>query len=176
MKNIPNLITISRILGTAVLLVLTPFSGQFFIVYFLCGLSDVLDGIIARKMNMVSKKGQILDSIADVFMAAALLFLFVPRFQLPLWGIYWIIIIAVIRLASLAIGFIRYRQPAFLHTYANKATGIALFCFPFLYIGLGLYTTTIFVCFIASVSAVEELIINAVSKKLWRDIKSIFSL
>ncbi len=176
MKSIPNLITISRMAGTAVLLVLTPFSGLFLIIYFLCGVSDVLDGMIARKMNMVSKKGQILDSIADVFMSAVMLYLFIPRFHLPLWGICWITVIAAIRLVSLCIGYIRYRQPAFLHTYANKATGIALFCFPFLYIGLGLYTATVLVCFIASVSAVEELMINAVSKRLWRDIKSIFSL
>lgn len=176
MKNIPNLITITRILGTAVLLVIEPFSGQFLIIYFLCGISDILDGVIARKMNVVSKKGQILDSIADLFMVAALLFKFVPSFQLPLWGICWIIIIAAIRLASLGIGFIRYRQLAFLHTYGNKAAGITLFCFPFLYLWLGLHTTTILVCSIASISAVEELIINIISKRLWRDVKSIFSL
>ncbi|WP_349946561.1 CDP-alcohol phosphatidyltransferase family protein [Lacrimispora sp. BS-2] len=176
MKNIPNLITITRMLGTVVLLVIKPFSGQFFIIYLLCGISDVLDGIIARKMNVVSKKGQILDSIADAFMVVVLLSIFAPSFQLPLWSICWIIMIAAIRLASLGLGFIRYRQLAFLHTYGNKAAGIVLFCFPFLYIWLGLYAATILVCFIASISAVEELIINIISKKLWRDIKSIFSL
>ncbi|GLC80410.1 CDP-alcohol phosphatidyltransferase family protein [Lacrimispora brassicae] len=176
MKNIPNWITLTRILGTVALLAIKPFSGQFLIIYVLCGISDVLDGMIARKMNMVSKKGQILDSIADAFMVTVLLLIFVPAFELPLWGIYWIILIAAIRLTSLGIGFIRYKQLAFLHTYGNKATGIALFCFPFLYIGLGLYPTTVLVCFIASISAVEELIINGVSKKLCRDIKSIFSI
>ncbi len=33
MKNIPNLITITRMLGTLVLLVIKPFSGQFFLLY-----------------------------------------------------------------------------------------------------------------------------------------------
>lgn len=176
MKDIPNLITITRILGTVVLLFIKPFSALFFVIYILCGISDVLDGIIARKMNLVSKKGQILDSIADFLMVILLLLVFVLNLNLPLWVIYWLVSIAVIRLTSLGVGFIRYRQLAFLHTYANKLTGAGLFCFPFLYVGLGLYTTTILICFIASISAIEELIINAVSKKLWRDIKSVFSL
>ena len=176
MKNISNLITITRILGTGVLLFIKPFSALFFIIYILCGISDVLDGMIARKMNLVSKKGQILDSIADFLMVILLLFVFVLNLSLPLWGIYWVVIIAVIRLTSLGVGFMRYRQLAFLHTYANKLTGVALFCFPFLYVVLGLNTTIILLCFIASISAIEELIINAVSKKLWRDIKSVFSL
>jgi uncharacterized membrane protein YgaE (UPF0421/DUF939 family) len=123
MKNIPNLITITRILGTTVLL-----------------------------------------------------FLFVLNIKFPLLGIYWVIIIAVIRFTSLGVGFMRYKQLTFLHTYANKLTGIALFSSIFMYVALGLYTTTILVCFIASISALEELIINTVSKKLCRDIKSIFLL
>lgn len=176
MKSIPNVITITRILGTVLLLFIRPFSALFFIIYILCGISDILDGMIARKMNLVSKKGQILDSIADFLMVILLLLVFVLNLNLPLWGIYWLFSIAVIRLTSLGVGFMRYRQLAFLHTYANKLTGAALFCFPFLYVGLGLYTTTILLCFIASISAIEELVINAVSKKLCRDIKSIFSL
>ncbi|WP_461613775.1 CDP-alcohol phosphatidyltransferase family protein [Clostridium sp. Marseille-QA1073] len=176
MKNIPNLITIIRILGTIVLVFIKPFSKIFFIIYFICGIGDVLDGIIARKMNLVSKKGQVLDSIADFFMFIVFLFIFVPNLKFSLLGIYWVVIIAIIRFISLGVGFMHYKQLAFLHTYTNKLTGIVLFCFPFIYVVLGLYTTTILVCFIASISAVEELIINIVSKKLCRDIKSIFSL
>lgn len=176
MKNIPNLITMARVLGTVVLLAMEPFSGQFLIVYFLCGISDVLDGMIARKMNAVSKIGQMLDSTADAFMFIVLLSIFISRFKLPLWGIYWIAAIAIVRLISLGVGFIRYRQLAFLHTYANKFTGIILFSFPFLYIGIGFYASVISVGLIASISAIEELIINAVSMELWRDIKSIVSL
>lgn len=176
MKNIPNLITMIRILGITVLVFIKPFSQIFFIIYLICGISDILDGMIARKKNLVSKRGQILDSIADFFMFIVFLFIFVANLKFPLFGIYWVAIIAVIRLTSLGIGFMRYKQLTFLHTYANKLTGIVLFCFPFMYIVLGLYTTTILVCFIASISAVEELIINTISKQLCRDIKSIFSL
>lgn len=132
--------------------------------------------MIARKMNLVSKNGQLFDSTADFFIIIVLLSIFVRNFKISLFVIYWVAIIAVMRLTSLGVGFIRYKQLTFLHTYTNKLTGIALFCFPFMYIGLGLYTATIIVCFVASISAMEELIINTVSKKLCRDINSIFSL
>ncbi|MFT4143518.1 MAG: CDP-alcohol phosphatidyltransferase family protein [Mobilitalea sp.] len=176
MKNVPNLITIARILGTMFLLIIKPFSQLFLIVYFLCGVTDVVDGVIARKFNLVSKKGQILDSIADCFMITVLLLLVILNFNLPLWSLFWVVIIAIIRLSSLIVGFIRYRQLAFLHTYANKTTGFVLFCYPFLYVGLGFNQATILVSIIASISAIEELMINFISKGLCRDIKSIFSL
>ena len=96
-----------------VLMVIKPFSELFLIIYFLCGISDVLDGMSARKMNLVSKKGQILDSIADFFMVTVLVFIFVFNFKLPLWSVYWVVIIAAIRLTSLSIGFIRYKQLSF---------------------------------------------------------------
>lgn len=156
-----------------ILVFIKPFSELFFMIYFLCGISDVLDGVIARKMKLVSKSGQILDSIADFIMFVVLLFIVILHIKLPLLGIYWVAMIGVIRLISLGVGFVRFKQLAFLHTYANKITGIALFCTPFSYVGLGLYTTTILVCLIASVSAIEELLINIFSKKLCRDIKSI---
>lgn len=176
MKNLPNLITITRIIGTMVLIVIKPFSKLFFIIYFLCGISDILDGMYARKMNLVSEKGQILDSIADFFMIMVLLFIFISNFTFPLWCIYWAGLIAIIRFISLSVGFIRYKEFSFLHTYANKLAGLALFCLPFLYIGLGLEASIILVSIIASISAIEELIINIISRELIRDIKSIFSL
>lgn len=174
MKNLPNLITITRIIGTLALLVIKPFSIPFLILYFLCGITDIVDGVIARKFNLVSKKGQILDSIADCFMISVLLLIVVLNFKLPIWSQYWIALIAIIRLLSLMVGFMRYKQLAFLHTYSNKTTGFVLFCYPFLYIVLSFNLTTVLVCAIASVSALEELIINLVSKRLSRDIKSIF--
>lgn len=176
MKNIPNGITASRILGTVALLIIKPFSVQFLIIYLLCGVSDVLDGMIARKMNCSSKRGQLLDSIADFFMIAVLLFVLIPYYKLPLWTIYWIAIIAALRVVSLVIGLIRYGQLAFLHTYSNKFAGLVLFCFPFLCIISGLHKTSFLVCLIASLSALEELIINTFSKKLQRDITSVFSI
>ena len=63
--QLPNNITISRIVLSIVLLIL-PISGiSFLMVYFLCGLSDAIDGYLARRWKICSEMGAKLDSIAD---------------------------------------------------------------------------------------------------------------
>lgn len=141
----------------------------------MCGISDVLDGYIARRIKASSKFGQVLDSIADLIFITIVLLILIPIINLPLWIIYWIAIIAIIRLISIIIGFIKYQQLAFLHTYANKATGLILLFFPFLLLAFGKEITATIICSIASISAAEELLINLTSKTLYRDIGSIFS-
>ena len=85
--NVPNCITCVRIIGALVLLWLKPLSTEFLIVYSLCGVSDALDGFIARATNTTSKFGTILDSIADlVFYSVMLLKVFPTLWDiLPMW-------------------------------------------------------------------------------------------
>lgn len=141
----------------------------------MCGISDVLDGYIARKMDASSKFGQVLDSIADLIFITIVLLILIPIIKLPSWIIYWIAIIAIVRLISIIIGFAKYQKIAFLHTYANKITGIVIFFFPFLLFIFREEIAATVICCIASISAAEELLINLTSKTLNRDIGSIFS-
>jgi len=163
-----------RIIGSLSLFFVRPLSVLFYVIYILCGLSDILDGFVARKTNTVTKAGAALDSIADVIFVAIVLFIFIPILSFELWLLRWILLIAFIRLLSLIIGFIKYRAFAYLHTYANKATGVALFCFPILYHLTDLTITGLVLCSIASLSALEELIISINQKELNRNICGIF--
>jgi len=173
-KYAASLITTGRIIGAFVLLLTTPLSVLFFIVYAVCCASDILDGYIARKTKTTSKLGEVLDSIADFVLVAVLFVIFIPLLAWEWWMIYWIGVIALTRFLSLGIGFAKYRAVSFLHTYANKVTGIALICFPVLFHILGLTATVIILCGIANVSSLEELIINIRSKTLNRNVKSVF--
>lgn len=157
------------------MLLTTPLSVLFFVVYSLCCASDILDGYIARKTKTASKLGEILDSIADFVLVAVMLVILIPLLAWQWWMVYWVSAIAFTRFLSLGIGFAKYRAVSFLHTYANKVTGIALVCFPILFRVLGITATVFILCGIASLSALEELIITIGSKKLNRNIKSIFS-
>lgn len=174
-KNLPNYITILRIFTSVFLLLIKPLSMPFFFFYFICGISDVLDGYLARKLNASSKFGQVLDSISDLIFISIVLFIFIPIIDFPLWIVCWIAVIAAVRLISIILGLIKYQKLAFLHTYGNKATGLILFCFPFLYSFWGKEITAALICAIASISAAEELLINLTSKTLQRDRSSIFS-
>lgn len=174
-KNIPNCITAVRIAASYGLLLIRPFSALFFFFYLMCGVSDVLDGYIARKMGASSKFGQVFDSISDLIFIGIVLLIFIPIMNFSLGIICWIAVIAAVRLTSIILGLAKYRQLAFLHTYANKAAGIVLFFFPFLFSAFGKEITAAIICSIASISAVEELLINLTSKILHRDRSSIFS-
>jgi CDP-diacylglycerol--glycerol-3-phosphate 3-phosphatidyltransferase len=141
----------------------------------MCGTSDILDGCIARKTNMVSKTGEVLDSIADFVFVAVVLVIFIPLVSWEFWLFCWIAAIAITRVVSLGIGFKKYHAVAFLHTYANKATGVALFCFPIFYQAVNSAITAIILCSIASLSAIEDLTINLREKNLNRNIRGIFN-
>lgn len=158
-----------RMIGSVILLYVAPLSALFYVVYAGCGVSDVLDGYIARRTKNTSHFGASLDSVADVIFIGAILCVFLPILQLSWWMICWIGGIAVIRFSSLFTGWVKYRALAFIHTYANKATGLMLFCFPFLYHLFGLTLTVSLLCGLASFSAIEELAINLNSKELSRN-------
>lgn len=152
----PNILTIFRIACAALLPLTRPLSPAFFALYALCGVSDMLDGYIARKYQCASPLGAALDSIADfVFLAAALLSL-IPTLPWAGWMLWWAGAIALVRFISLSVGWLKFRKPAFLHTHANKAAGAALFLLPFLIPLTGLNVPVVIACIVASFSALEE--------------------
>lgn len=173
-KSLPNLITLSRIIAVLAILLLPPFSLSFFGVYLYCGISDVLDGVIARKTNTVSKTGQTLDSIADFLFAIVFLIILFTEIQWPELFIGWTAVIFVVRVIALVVGAVRFKQIVFLHTISNKITGFGLFIFPFLFSFFGFRIPALAICIIASFSSTEELLINLTSNSLDRDRKTLF--
>ena len=68
MSKIINLITISRILLGPVIFLLILYFDRYFIalmLFLIAGITDYVDGYLARKYNKVSTLGEILDPIAD---------------------------------------------------------------------------------------------------------------
>ena len=63
MKHLPNIITALRIAGSIDLLFCNVAGWQFWTLYVLCGLSDMVDGWLARKLQAESKTGSVLDRI-----------------------------------------------------------------------------------------------------------------
>lgn len=172
-KNIPNAVTALRILGSIPLLFIAPLSAPFFILYALCGASDLLDGMLARRLGAVSQWGQKLDSAADLLFFGVVLVRLLPILDLPSWALWWIAAITALRLLSLGAGFLRCRRPVLLHTYANKAAGLLLFCFPVLYAAFGLNGAVLLPCAAATLSSLEELLLNLTAPEPDRDVKSL---
>ncbi len=55
------------------------------LIFILAGITDVLDGYIARKYNIVTKWGQIMDPLADKLMQLSVLVCFTIKRLIPMW-------------------------------------------------------------------------------------------
>ena len=174
--NIADILTLSRIAGTILLMVLRPLSAGFFLVYALTGLSDVLDGWIARKTNTASDFGARLDSIADLLFYAVMLLRIFPFLWNTLPGTIWYAVaaIVIVRISAYLVAMMKYHRFVSLHTYLNKLTGMVIFLIPFL---LGTEHVTQFcwaVCAVAAVSSCEELATHLRSGVYCPNTKSFF--
>ena len=88
--NLPNAITLLRIgiLPVLFLVLLEPGEGMSLaiaILFILAALTDLLDGYVARRYNMVTRMGKLLDPIADKIIMSAALVLLIPVGRAPAW-------------------------------------------------------------------------------------------
>ena len=155
-KQIANIITSCRILGSIGLLFCPVFSDGFYTLYLFCGLTDMMDGTIARKMGAVSSFGAKLDTVADFLFLIASFVKLVPVIRIPVWIWVWSAVIAVVKLVNLVWGFTQMKQMPSLHTIANKATGLCLFLFPLTMSFVDLQYTAPVVCAIGTIAAIQE--------------------
>ena len=151
-----NTITLFRIAASIVLLFCPVFSPAFYAFYIPAGLSDMLDGFVARKTDTVSKLGARLDTIADFLLVVVCLIKLLPVLRIPAWLYIWIGIIALIKVVNIVSGFTVQKRFVTVHSVMNKATGALLFLFPLTLPAVPLKYTAIVVCAAATFAAIQE--------------------
>lgn len=151
-----NIITGIRVLFSLILLFTKAFSPTFYALYIIAGMSDVLDGIVARKLNLESKFGEKLDTAADICFVGATLYKLIPAMQMPIWLWLWIGAIVLIKLTNIISGFLHQKTFVVKHTAANKITGILFFLLPFSLSFLPLECGVTIVCTMATIAAIHE--------------------
>ena len=140
-------------------------SAWFYVLYLLCGLSDMIDGTVARKTKSASEFGARLDTLSDfVFMTVALI-KFVPHLHIHVLLWIWIGVIAMIKLGNAALGFVRTKKLISPHTVLNKITGLFLFLLPVTISFVDLTYTLPIVCTVATVAAIHEVYYTYSEKK-----------
>ena len=151
-----NYITASRILFAFLLLFFSTASGCFLVLYLLCGLTDMIDGFVARRTNTVTAFGAKLDTVADfIFLLTACVKL-LPVMEIPAWLWLWIGGIAVIKLCNVIWGFLHRGRLTVEHTIMNKLTGGLLFLLPLTLKYIDLQYSGAVVCGFATVAAIQE--------------------
>ena len=161
-KHIANIITASRILFSVLLLFLPVLGAGFHATYLLCGVTDMIDGTIARKTGAVSEFGARLDTVADFVFLSVSLVKFLPVFSIPQWLWVWIAVIGAVKIGNLICGFVRTKTLVSLHTVMNKNTGLLLFLLPLSMTFVETTYSVATVCVLATVAVMQEvyLIVN----------------
>lgn len=163
-RNLPNALSLLRLVGAVVLLGLVPLSPAYYAVFTLAGLTDALDGFLARRWGVCSQLGARLDSIGDLFFYGIMLLGTFPvlRLRLPVLCWYGVAVVLLIRIASYITGAVKFKCFTSIHTYGNKATGLLLFLLPYVLLGgdLLLRLYAVVVILVAGLSSLEEWIIH----------------
>ena len=156
-RHIPNIITLARIPMAVALPFVQSSPAIFWTLYLLCGLSDVLDGALARATGTVSRLGERLDTIADIVFVAVWMVLFIPAINVGRWLWIWTGVIALIKVVNVISGFAMKKGFVVKHTLANKATGILLFLLPMIILWKSIKVPSIvLICLLATFAAVQE--------------------
>ena len=155
-KHIANIVTGCRILGSVLLLFFPAFSVEFYMIYIICGFSDMIDGTIARKTNSASELGAKIDTAADLAFITVSLIKILPILHMPKWLWIWGVGIAMIKIGNIIGGYVSKKQFLSLHTIMNKITGLFLFLLPLTLPFVELKYSSIVVCSIATFAAIQE--------------------
>ena len=155
-KHLANIVTSSRLLCSIFILFYPPFSSQFYKLYIYCGLSDMVDGTIARLTHSASMLGARLDTVADFSFVMVSLIKLLPEITFPRWVWLWTLIIILIKVVSLILSYILHKRILVEHTLKNKLTGLILVLFPLSIPWIQLKYSAFIACFIATLTAIEE--------------------
>ena len=151
-----NIITGIRIVLSVSLMFCPALSQTFYALYIAAGFSDMIDGAVARKTGTVSEFGSRLDTVADTVFVAVCLLKLLPVLHVPIWLYIWIAIIAFIKMANIAVGYIRQKEFVSVHSLINKMNGGILFVFPLTLSSINLNYSGAIVCAVATFAAIQE--------------------
>lgn len=137
MKQIPNILTVFRLILTGVFAYLF-FNTEYllsFIVYLVAFFTDILDGYLARRNNWITNVGKVLDPFVDKLMLMTVLFCFYSVRAIPLYMLILIIGIESIMIIVSAILYFK-RVVVYADWFGKIATGLFLFSISMTFVNL----------------------------------------
>lgn len=138
--TVPNLLSMARLLGVPVFLwlILVPQAdGWAIVLLVVSGLTDYLDGYLARRWNQITRLGQLLDPVADRLYILATLVGLLIRDIIP----WWLVVILLARDVLMAGVLLVLKRVGVtglpVHFIGKAATFNLLYAFPLLLLGDG---------------------------------------
>ena len=102
LKHVPNALTIIRFLLIPVI-VISIFNGDYiiaFIFFTVSGITDIADGFIARKFNLISNFGKLMDPLADKLTQIATIASLTLKDIIPIWILAIVLLKELIMIAG----------------------------------------------------------------------------
>ena len=118
-----------------------------------------MDGLVARKLKIVSEFGDKFDTVADLVFVIVCFIKFVHIINIPYYFIIWIIIISLIKFINIILVVIIKNKFLSLHTGLNKMTGLLLFMLPMTLEIVNIKYSGLVVLVVATISAIYECIL-----------------
>ena len=179
LRLLPNMLTLSRIVFLPLLYALFFLErlAAFLTLYVVIGMTDMLDGFLARRLSMVTKTGQFLDSFADIFFnfsTAFFLMYRVPRITQE--HIALISVMVVLGIAYLIIALVKFGHVHFIHTNLFRIAGVGIYaCFVFSFFFEPIILTRI-VIILLILSTIESILIYLIFGEVDADVRYITHL
>lgn len=152
-----NLITTVRLICSICLLLVLPYSTEFYILYIMAGLSDAFDGLTARKLNSTTKFGSSYDTICDfIFFMVTILIVF-SCFTISLYIYILFGVVLLIKIVNICLGLIRLKKIYLPHSIFNKITGAIIFISVYFYSLCKIDYILIPVIIFAVISSINEM-------------------
>ena len=164
MNTLPNIISASRAAAALAMLFFPVFSSGFWVLYCWGGVSDMIDGLIARKLNAESELGSRVDSLSDLVFVICSAILILPSIDLPMWICLWTVVVGSVKLVTVIVGSARNRKLSIPHSVTNRLTGFLLFCLPFAVVWFEVVIPAVVVCSVATISLLEDIHILLTTK------------
>ena len=175
-KHIANILSSVRIVLATVLMRYNDFTAGFLKLFCVAGLTDLLDGPIARATKSVSIRGAKLDTAGDVLTYAAIGKILLVKSKFSKVQLYLIGASILAYTISAIIAYAKFGKFFFVHNILSKALGVGLFLMPFASILDYMNVIVPVVCALFLLASAESVIIQAKSSVADADTLSIFSI
>lgn len=178
MKNLPNILSITRLAVSGLLFFLGGYPTLFTNLYLYCGLSDVADGYLARKLKAESNTGAMLDTLGDVVMYLLIVFMYFSQTTVFSNTSALVLLLAIIALKMINWLLTKHKFGLWgvIHTVVYKVVGFLVYIslpFYYLFSDLSVWFMLI-ICILALLAAMEETIMIITGKEYDINRRSIF--
>ena len=176
-KNIPNILTCFRIVLSIILLLFFHQINIIFLTIFsVAAITDLLDGTLARKYNVCSLLGSILDTLGDVLLYSNIFKLIIISNLLSPSTYIYLIIIFIISFISPLIAYFKFKKFYFIHSLSSKIAGLTIFIIPYsiFFNFSSIYIPIVILLF--SLSSFENIIMQILLNEPDSDAKSIYHI